>query len=98
MNEIMVATIKPGLTRAQIDGLFNHSTDERRMEVLSLGEGLSSAMEKLRPREQSIIRSIFFLGETEKDVAKRERVTPTRINQLKRHALHKLRYIMIGGM
>ncbi len=82
--------------RALIKFYENPTSDnpERETQKKELQERISAALAVLNPREREIMRMLYGLSEEEyiqKEVAKVFGVTKTRIRQLERRALEKLR-------
>jgi len=68
------------------------SSPETELEEVELATELRKALTKLTPREEKILREIYFEDKTEQEIAEEQGVTKTRINQISRKALNKLRH------
>ena len=67
-------------------------------EVLDfeIKDALSTALTKLTPREERVIRGRFFQGETLEDIGQKFCVSRNRIMQIEAKALRKLRHPSMG--
>lgn len=64
------------------------------LEVTENTETLSEALTFLTPEETQLIESIFFHHRTQREIAPELGVSPSRVGQLQRDALRKLRYYL----
>jgi RNA polymerase sigma factor FliA len=71
-------------------------TEERILQAAEAAE-LRQAIEQLPPREQAIIKGFFFQGRRHQDVAAEMGISESRVSQLQKRALRRIRSILEEG-